>query len=540
MTTDPNAALVEALERFLSEAKNAVDEELNRDGPLPLTPRLLAQRLVELPACRDARIAAHQAATANRYLVTSLPRRRSDVPTATTADAGTTDFQPDDETAEPCGRPLDADVLIATGVFATLQSRVPHDFHAVAEDLASYLAGPPTGIWDYAILDGNFTTDEPIQVIDGWELVTPTTQDLHSLLPLPATADYQPNRPFKPADYAHLTMLRRMRDDHPHYGPLLRFDVLGSIAADRRAYPLWRPLLLLSLFDNPVLQLWARYQVEPGRRIDKLFHDVEWEVWTLDEHTDIDRPRTGDFGEDAESSTLRRFLAEVSSLMPADVKVEPNKKKTKEQKEKETSAVRLRRSAEHFLTAGDRAHGEGEVLSELNAETVLHYVIALEGLLSGGESPGDLTRKVSQRAAILAGKDDAQRLAIEHLVSGAYSARSKYAHGDTPKGEIDLPKLREVVRRCLLARLVIGDPTSNGLLREIADQALLSHEALERRVCKPLNEFWQRVRDEEHSALLRIQLGHIETNLYTIWDDNRISESRTPRYGVVGDKVLRN
>jgi hypothetical protein len=40
----------------------------------------------------------------------------------------------------------------------------------------------------------------------------------------------------------------------------------------------------------------------------------------------------------------------------------------------------------------------------LNAETVLHYVIALEGLLTGDESPTELTRKVSQRAAILAGR----------------------------------------------------------------------------------------------------------------------------------------
>jgi hypothetical protein len=85
------------------------------------------------------------------------------------------------------------------------------------------------------------------------------------------------------------------------------------------------------------------------------------------------------------------------------------------------------------------------VLSELNAETVLHYVIALEGLLAGDESDHtELTRKVSQRAAILAGKD----------------------------------------------------PMPDGALREVADQALLSHELLERCVHQPLNEFSQRVRDE--------------------------------------------
>jgi hypothetical protein len=211
----------------------------------------------------------------------------------------------------------------------------------------------------------------------------------------------------------------------------------------------------------------------------------------------FDQPRTGDFGEDADLPMLRRFLAEVSSLMPADAKVEPNKKKTHEQKEKESSAVQLRRCAEHLLTAGDRAHGEGEVLSELNAETVLHYVIALEGLLAGDEPDHtELTRKVSQRAAILAGKDDAQRLEIERLIRGAYGTRSEYAHGTTPKKEIDLPKLRRVVRRCLLARLVIGDPAPDGALREVADRALLSHEILERCVHQPLNEFSQRVRDE--------------------------------------------
>lgn len=249
MTTEPDATLVEALEHFLQQAKEAVDEETNRDGPLPLTPRLLAERLAELPACREAGAAAHHAATANRYLLTSLPqRRRSGGAIATSdavADADTADSQPDNETARPNGRPLDAEVLLSTGVLGMLQSRVQHDFHAVAQELAGYLAGPQVGVWDYAVLDGNFTLDEPIQVIDGWELVTPTSEELRQLLPFPSTADYQPNRPFKPQDYGNLTMLRRTLPDRPHRGLLFRFDVLYSLAVDRRAHALWRPLLLL-------------------------------------------------------------------------------------------------------------------------------------------------------------------------------------------------------------------------------------------------------------------------------------------------------
>lgn len=164
--TDPNATLVEAVERFLPQAKVAIDEELNRDGPLPLTPEMLAESVARLPAARDAQAAAHQAATANKYLVTSLPRRRSRELTDTaeaTTDASAADAQPEDETADPSGRLLDADVIVSIGVFGLLQSRAPHDFHVVAEELAGYLAGPPIDIWDYAILDGNFTTDEPIQ-----------------------------------------------------------------------------------------------------------------------------------------------------------------------------------------------------------------------------------------------------------------------------------------------------------------------------------------------------------------------------------------
>jgi Apea-like HEPN len=489
MTTDPDAALVSALEHFLQDAKAAVDEQLRRDEPLPPTSRMLAASLAELPAGREADAAAHRAAVANHYEVTSAPRRRrrSDNATGTPAHPSTNP-EPSSETAEPCGRPLDAEALLTTGAFGLLQSRAPHDFHAVAEQLADYLAGPPVGIWDYAVLDGNLTTDNPIPVIDNWELVTPSTEELRRLLPLPATANYQPNQPFKPQDYSGLTMLRRRREELPHHGPLLRFDVLGSIALDRRAHLLWRPLLLLSLFENPVLQLWARYQVEPGRRIDKLFDDVEWEVRALDADTDFEQPRTGDFGESANLPTLRRFLFELAPQMPEDPSHQANRQEDK-------PTARLRRSTEHLLTAGHRAHGEGEVLSELNAETVLHYVIALEGLLAGGESDhSDLTRKVSQRAAILAGEDDAQRLEIEQLVRDAYGARSKYAHGDTPRQAIDLPKLRRVVRRCLLVRLVIGDPVAEVPLHKVADQALLSHEMQEHCIRQPVDEFTRHVR----------------------------------------------
>ncbi len=110
-----------------------------------------------------------------------------------------------------------------------------------------------------------------------WNADTPVADELRSLLPLPSTASYQQARPFDPEAYGSLTMLRRVEPRaRPHHRYLLRWDVLYSLAIDRPAHQLWQPLLALSLFDNSVLRLWARYQIEPGRTVDKLFDSVEW------------------------------------------------------------------------------------------------------------------------------------------------------------------------------------------------------------------------------------------------------------------------
>jgi hypothetical protein len=70
-----------------------------------------------------------------------------------------------------------------------------------------------------------------------------------------------------------------------------------------------------------------------------------------------------------------------------------------------------------------------------------------------------------------------QRLEFERLVHAAYSARSTYAHGSTPKKEIDLPKLRRVARRCLLTQLIIGDPTAAGRFPRSSRQERLDLQA---------------------------------------------------------------
>jgi hypothetical protein len=283
-------------------------------------------------------------------------------------------------------------------------------------------------------------------------------------------------------------MLRRVnRDAAPQRGTAVHLDFLESPAPDHPERLLWQPLTALSLYANPVLRSWAWYRIEPRRRTDKLFDSVER---TPDGKTDIERLLTWAFDEDA-APMLRRFLEELSPLLTAALSTQ-GAKKVKE-KAKERAANRLRRCAEHFLMAGN-AHREGEVFPQQNADAVLHYVIALEGLLAGDDSDrGDLTRKVSQRAAVLAGDNDADRLEIEQLVRAAYNARSAYAHGSEPS-KINLADLRGVVRRCILTRLILGDPTPAGPLHVLADRALLSHDELQSQIRRPFDEFAQRSR----------------------------------------------
>jgi tetratricopeptide (TPR) repeat protein len=138
--------------------------------------------------------------------------------------------------------------------------------------------------------------------------------------------------------------------------------------------------------------------------------------------------------------------------------------------------ARLLLANRHFLLAGMLAHGEGKAVPQPEALAILHYVIALEALLADGQQCG-LYRMLSQHAAILTGRNDAERLEIRQLVCGAYEARSHYVHlGKSDKiSKIHLAKLHWIVRRCILTRLSLDDPGTARPLHELADRALFPH-----------------------------------------------------------------
>jgi hypothetical protein len=221
-----------------------------------------------------------------------------------------------------------------------------------------------------------------------------------------------------------------------------------------------------------------------------VFDHVDTEPWTADGVTEVEIVRTGDYEiNTGEEARFRRFLELLAPLLEAALS-QPAKP-TRVSRER---AAQLRRVTEHFLAAGKNAHGEGDVLSELNADAVLNYVIALEAVLTrGDDEKTELTRKVVQRAAILVGHDDQDRIGVAATVKAAYDARSGYAHG-AEADNIDLPALRRVVRDSILARLILKDPVADRFtLSQLADKSLLDHSLLAQLVRGQINGFWASV-----------------------------------------------
>lgn len=453
--TDSERTLRYALSRFIAEASDLRRKLAAKEADV-LAVEEFASRLAKLNTVQDVNSAAVVAAENNRYL-----RRKKR--------AG--------KDHRRAGRQLTAETLVETGV-AGLLAEGDFDKRSLVRELAGYLAGPPIPVWDYVIIDADLELQAPVEVVDGWELVTLSRAELESLVGIPSGARYIPDPPFPLKLYSGLGMLRRIDPDAKAVsGWLLYFDF-------RPAHTLWQPLLALSLYQNHVVQLWAKYKVEPGRRVNALFDRVYTEPWTPDGIIEIERVVLGGFQvRETEEARFRGFFEKLRPLF-ADIAEESGSSKKR--------AARIRRVAEHFLTAAEDAHGEGEVLSEFNADAVLHYVIALEAVLTGDDSDkSDLTRKVVQRAAIIAGTDDEDRALVAKVVRSAYAARSAYAHGSEPKN-IELPELRRVVRDCVLARLILGDPTGTGRgLADLADTALLDHHLLEDEIRSPISEFWQ-------------------------------------------------
>ena len=208
-------ALLDALWLFLREA---VAFRSSLPDALPAV-KAFARSLAALPSAVAAGQVAMETAAANAYVIregTPADHRRA-------------------------GRALSADNLVDTGVAGLLLSADLIDQPVLTTELAAYLAGPPISLLNYAITDGNVEIRAPVEVVDGWELVTPTREDLARLTGIPSAATYAPRRSLHHDLYGGLAMLRRIDPTgNPRSGFVIYFT--------HPSWDLWKPLLALSLY----------------------------------------------------------------------------------------------------------------------------------------------------------------------------------------------------------------------------------------------------------------------------------------------------
>ena len=120
------------------------------------------------------------------------------------------------------------------------------------------------------------------------------------------------------------------------------------------------------------------------------------------------------------------------------------------------------------------AHGEDH-RPDVFEDAVLHYVFALEALLTG-DTRDAIAEKVSVSAALLIRQADAEAVAVRSLVKKAYDFRSALVHGREHSAPVDVIALRRVCQRVLAVVLSLYADQAGldvaGLLRELP----LSHE----------------------------------------------------------------
>ncbi|MEU3645193.1 hypothetical protein AB0E59_17555 [Lentzea sp. NPDC034063] len=436
--TPEHQSLISALVGFIADAKrSAVDHP-------ELADRATANHLAELPASIAVREAANAAARANDYL----------------------------DEDQHAGRMFDGSALYQLGVAALLRSSQEIDAQALAEQLAAYLAGPPEQVWRYFVLNLDWDLPRPVD-LDNWQLSRPDADTWKRLRPVSLAADFAPTPTWDPLLEFGEHVVVAVPDTEP---PLLRGHWVLWFSRGPSRDLAWEPLLAFNLWSNDPVEVVAEHVVEPGRRVDKRHSSVPSNYIGPDAEYEV--PLLGPLRiDDKRSEQLIRFLTEITSRLHQP-KLDPKFRK------------RIQRCAIRYLSTGDKVGYDSDVtFPDDEPQVVLNYVTALENLLSGeSESHGDLTRKAAQRAAVLIGKDDEDRLAILHHVEDAYKVRSKIAHGDEPNQD-KLAKsattMRPIIRRALIAAIVLNDP----MLATVCDEALLSRHILQEKILDPLAKF---------------------------------------------------
>ncbi|MBC3842057.1 hypothetical protein GXW82_23310 [Streptacidiphilus sp. 4-A2] len=351
----------------------------------------------------------------------------------------------------------------------------------VAAEFARFVTDPAPVCEDWLLLDAELPDDCRVPIGE-WTLERVTQERLETLRPTGVLGQF---RPFELGS-EHLqgaAFLHRKTDRHPSRS-FFRLPLMHARPHVQYA----DPQVVMALWSPEPVHLDAIYSREGSQQTVNLHGGVPVEEQSSDGETFWQQRTIGPF-EVEDGLAFSIFCDRVGMLMAAA------RNELTKGKKATARAQRLGLAAEHLVQATHATYGNHTVMDGMVEELVTHYVIALEALLSDGDS-GDLARKVIQRTAALH-LSDASRVGVAELAGRAYRARSHYAHGspppkDNPFGERDLVLLRKLTLQVMLRWLILwkSDETHGAML----DQSLLSRQLHQLHVEKPLRDFYAATR----------------------------------------------
>ncbi|WP_208810972.1 HEPN domain-containing protein [Micromonospora echinofusca] len=456
-------ALMPAIAAFLERA-GKVRDQLAATGDAELAKLVLAW-----PETRAVNTAAGAAARVHRYLYYG--------------DGG----------EDHWGRRLTRNNLRALGVLEVLRRPgIPDQFPA---DLAAYLAGPPMPSERLVVIDAGLPV-RGSHGICGWQLTQPTAADLDEVTPLPSSSQFAAD-PWDPAlRLGGCCVLRRASDDLEARNPSVwGTAILRSLFEPELVIPAWEPLLLLNLAQTERVIVAAEYEIEPGRMVERVRGTgLDLVPAASDGIDDREEPGWGPCRLDEQELADVLMFTDIMSPLLLQWQTWDDVANSSQRKATKRASERLQRSAHRFLALGPRLGGDGGVLYERDrAEIIFWYTSALENLVITESSDGELSRKVSQRTAVLVGTDDDERLEIRRAITHAYHIRSKVAHGDVPPDTHlkTLPEqLYDYLRRAFRNLIILGPRFD---VAKVCDDALMSAAVREQSIAGPVRQIVDRL-----------------------------------------------
>lgn len=322
--------------------------------------------------------------------------------------------------------------------------------------------------------------------VGGYTLKAAEAEDLRQLLALPtarAVCDVLERSEMDPKFLDGAAFLRHDDPDgklvHGLRLPLMELPTRPELHH-------WRPLFILLLWRSDVAcHMDAWFVVERGRRIDRrsgaVPRTMDVFVDEQGEEVEVERRQGGLYEvSEQEMPRFRAFCHAVDALI--DMVLADTSKAGRKR------ARRMERAAKHLVRASHRTHVDGSIWEEEADEITLQYVIAMEALLTGDGNSG-ISAKIRQRAAMLWMTDETRERVLD-LVSASYDSRSKYAHGDDTREDVQhLHDLRNLATNVTLRWLIVG-ATAGPELGKRLDEALTSDAVRRRAVTDPLTVFF--------------------------------------------------